>query len=357
MKRFNANKALRNDESLYNPLAKVLNYIFYKILYKPIIDIVNSEITAEWSVLVAPEVVEQRKKQRLATLREERKLNREVIPDAMRTNDKKTPLTSAILSGKVQYVKDHFEGSFSSMISREIRNMGGKWDNKRKWWHISSKQLTFDTQIAIGQAATKVKNIQDRINNYLTGLSKLVGEEKPQYNLSKYFEKSITDLNVKFVDGISGIIIAPELTEEMKKNLAKKYNDNMDLYINNWTEESIKRLRKRVQENAFTGYRASTLVKELEHDYEISFSKAKFLARQETSLLMSQFREERYKSAGVDKYRWSTSGDRRVRPSHKRLDGEIFSWDNPPIVDVKTGRRAHPGQDFGCRCIAIPLID
>lgn len=356
MKRFNANKALRNDESLYSPLEKVLNYIFYRVLYKPIIDIVNSEITAEWSVLVAPEVVEQRKKQHLASLREERKLNREVIPDAMRTNDKKTPLIRAILSGKVQYVKDHFEGSFSSAISKEIRSMGGQFDSKRKWWRISSKQLSYDAQIAIGQAANKVKNVQDRIDRYLSGLRTLL-EKKPQYNLERYFAASITDLDVKFVDGISGIIVAPQLTEEMKKNLAKYYTDNMNLYINNWTEESIKRLRKRVQENAFTGYRASELVKELEHDYEMSHSKAKFLARQETSLLMSQFREERYKSVGVEQYRWSTSGDRRVRPSHKRLNGGIFSWDNPPIVDIKTGRRAHPGQDFGCRCIAIPVFD
>lgn len=34
-----------------------------------------------------------------------------------------------------------------------------------------------------------------------------------------------------------------------------------------------------------------------------------------------------------------------MRASHVANNGKIFSWDNPP----KTG---HPGEDFGCRCIA-----
>ena len=62
---------------------------------------------------------------------------------------------------------------------------------------------------------------------------------------------------------------------------------------------------------------------------------------------------ERYKSVGVQKYRWSTAGDNRVRPEHKALNGKIFDWDNPPL---STGGK-HPGEDFGCRCIAIPIVE
>jgi SPP1 gp7 family putative phage head morphogenesis protein len=53
---------------------------------------------------------------------------------------------------------------------------------------------------------------------------------------------------------------------------------------------------------------------------------------------------------------WSTSHDRRVRDSHKELNGRVFTWDNPPIVDPARGRRAHPGQDYGCRCVAVPVM-
>ncbi|MBB4304089.1 hypothetical protein GGD81_003144 [Rhodobium orientis] len=48
-------------------------------------------------------------------------------------------------------------------------------------------------------------------------------------------------------------------------------------------------------------------------------------------------------------YVWRTRGDGKVRPSHAANDGKIFAWDNPP----PTG---HPGEDYGCRCIAEPYV-
>lgn len=355
-KQFNARKALRNEESFYRDIEKVLNHIFYEIIYRPIIAIINEEIGSGWSEIEAPKVVRERELQKKDDLKEEIRRNKEVIPEGLRTNAKeKTPLIKAILSGKVQYINNHFEGKFSSSISKEIRQMGGRWDSRRKSWSIPSNKLSYDVQTAIGQVADKMIKVSNRINEHLNTIQEIV-KENPNFGLERYFVDTIDKLDERFRDGLEKIIVAPNLTEEEKQNLAREYTNNMNLYINGWMDDSIVRLRKRVQRNAFDGYRSSQLVKEIEHDYQVSHNKARFLARQETSLLMSQFREERYKSVGVEKYRWSTSGDQRVRPFHKRLNGRVFTWDNPPIVD-ENGRRAHPGQDFGCRCIAIPIID
>jgi SPP1 gp7 family putative phage head morphogenesis protein len=57
----------------------------------------------------------------------------------------------------------------------------------------------------------------------------------------------------------------------------------------------------------------------------------------------------------VSKYEWSGVMDRRERKSHRELEGKIISWDNPP--DVGNGRKCHPGQDYQCRCCAIPVFD
>lgn len=51
----------------------------------------------------------------------------------------------------------------------------------------------------------------------------------------------------------------------------------------------------------------------------------------------------------TDQYVWRTQRDERVRRSHRINDGRIFSWSDPP----STG---HPGEDFSCRCEAIPYI-
>ena len=357
MKKFNANKALRNEEAYYGPLERVLDYIFYETIYRPIVDIINEELTDKWYAVEAPKVVRERKEQHEDNIREEIKRYKEtVLPVPLITNARgQNALIEAILSGRVQYHSEHFEGAFNASISKEIRKMGGKWDRRYKSFYLPKDKLSYDVQSAIGQASDKMKRLSRRIDAHLQNVQRL-NEQGPRYGLEKTFGKAIDKLEDKFEEGVKDLIVAPTLTAEMKENLADMYTTNMNLYIKGWTEKSIIRLRKRIQKNAFDGYRASSFVKEIEHDFQMSHAKAKFLARQETSLLMSQFREERYKSVGVKRYRWSTSGDQRVRPFHDRLNNQIFSWDNPPIVD-KYGHRAHPGQDFGCRCIAIPIID
>ena len=55
-------------------------------------------------------------------------------------------------------------------------------------------------------------------------------------------------------------------------------------------------------------------------------------------------------AGGTDRYVWRTQRDERLRPSHRMNDGRIFSWSDPP----DTG---HPGEDYNCRCEAIPYVE
>lgn len=64
--------------------------------------------------------------------------------------------------------------------------------------------------------------------------------------------------------------------------------------------------------------------------------------------------------AGVSGYFWKTQGDARVRPAHRRMenvgDDKPYSWDDPPLsgAESSSGEACHPGEDYNCRCIAIP---
>lgn len=82
----------------------------------------------------------------------------------------------------------------------------------------------------------------------------------------------------------------------------------------------------------------------------VSANRAELIARDQTLKLNGAITKARQVAAGVRRYTWSTVGDERVRDDHKILEGEIFSWDAPP-------EPGHPGQDFQCRCVAIPVIE
>jgi SPP1 gp7 family putative phage head morphogenesis protein len=84
-------------------------------------------------------------------------------------------------------------------------------------------------------------------------------------------------------------------------------------------------------------------------------NRATLIARTETARTASKLVESRAKHIGAEQYEWMTSGDWKVRESHRKLDRTVHSWDNPPLSDPPD-HRSHPGQIWNCRCVALPII-
>lgn len=57
-----------------------------------------------------------------------------------------------------------------------------------------------------------------------------------------------------------------------------------------------------------------------------------------------------------DIYKWTSQRDNRVRETHKKLNGKLFSYKSPPTTIDKYGNEhtGNPGTDWGCRCYEIP---
>lgn len=117
---------------------------------------------------------------------------------------------------------------------------------------------------------------------------------------------------------------------------------------------------QRVHELTIKGLEDSTRAKEFAEEIlrsnEVAKSRAMLIARTEVARTASNLTEARAKAVGADQYIWRTSGDGDVREDHKVLNGKVFSWDDPPIADIRYGRRANPGCIYNCRCYAEPII-
>ena len=261
-------------------------------------------------------------------------------------------LVSAILRGQIQYYDGQFHGKFNSKIGRAIKKLGGHFNKKTGTWGLGTRSLPFELQSAIAVAESRFIRLHQDIESVLNKID--VDDALKSLSFETPYIQSITKIEKDFRKTAKSIGIIPEYDPVV---MAKLYSENMKLYIKDWTEKNIIKLRQQVQENLNEGFRAENLAKKIERNYGTSQSKAKFLARQETSLLVSNFREQRYKSLGINKYMWSATKDNRTRPLHRELNGKIFTWDNPPVIDERTGQRGHPGMTFGCRCTAIPLLD
>lgn len=105
---------------------------------------------------------------------------------------------------------------------------------------------------------------------------------------------------------------------------------------------------------AFTGgKRPDVVATEIARTQEVTESRAMLIARTETAKAASIVTEVRAKEVGATHYIWRTAGDSDVRESHAELEGEVFAYDDPPIVD---GEPLNPGMTYNCRCYAEPII-
>lgn len=268
----------------------------------------------------------------------------------------RSSLTAALNSGAVWYNSDKFYGNFNATIGKELRSLGARFNSLDKTYFIKAVDLPMNIRAIVSAANSKFHAQQTALMDTLNKMA-----PPPQLEFKGIYPKlgdMFIDLNKQYTASIPrGLAVPMVLTENMKEVIAQDYTHNLNLYIQDWYAADIIKLRGRVQDAVETGYRADHMRDVLEAEYGVSERKAAFLARQETSLLVSKYRETRYKSSGLNRYKWSTSDDRRVRHDHKVLDGKIFDWDHPPITDEHTGARNNPGEDFNCRCIAIPIVE
>jgi SPP1 gp7 family putative phage head morphogenesis protein len=121
-------------------------------------------------------------------------------------------------------------------------------------------------------------------------------------------------------------------------------------------DDQISEVSEIVRDAVRTGRRVEDLAEDIEARFGVSESRARLIARDQVLKANSDMTQTRMTAAGITRYRWSTSRDERVRPMHRELEGQIFSWSDPPITNPK-GDRNHPGRDYQCRCVQVPVLD
>jgi SPP1 gp7 family putative phage head morphogenesis protein len=164
-------------------------------------------------------------------------------------------------------------------------------------------------------------------------------------------------------DAVSWMELAREMGGILRKEIfttptgaiMREAMENQVHLITSLPREAAIRVHKLTTEALIQASRAKEIAEEIMKSGKVTKARAMTIARTETSRTASLLLEARAESIGSTHYKWHTVGDSDVRPEHRRLNGKIFRWDDPPIAG-KRGERANPGCIYNCRCWAEPIL-
>jgi SPP1 gp7 family putative phage head morphogenesis protein len=114
-------------------------------------------------------------------------------------------------------------------------------------------------------------------------------------------------------------------------------------------EEYLGRLGAQLGEAWEHGRRWEDLAQVIDENGDVSDSRARLIARDQTSKMNAAFTQVRMQDVGINRYRWSMVVDGHNRPEHLACNGQEYSYDEPgPVAGSVDGEPCHAGEDIEC---------
>lgn len=273
----------------------------------------------------------------------------------------KDELLEALESGVVYY-DNRAQGfratkRFNNKVAKRLEDMGAKFNARQKCYKISFDKLPTSLLVAIAQSDAQFSKRIELIRAFLTEVEGNIELITESMVFDDQLSTVLSDAGQQIRQTVRRLhIIEPELSPMQRQVFIDKYTNNIRTKIKSWTPQQMQSMRQKIEKLVLDGFREDAVERLFLQENNKFASRAKFWARNETSLVLSEFKRQQYTAMGFTRFVWKTRKDSTVRDDHRELESRIFSYDNPPIIDKRTGQTGLPGQAYNCRCVAIPVV-
>lgn len=146
------------------------------------------------------------------------------------------------------------------------------------------------------------------------------------------------------------------LTGPLKEIVKASVAENVAL-IKSISSNYLGKVNAAVLRSITTGNGLQDLVPFLAKQKDITLRHARNMALDQTRKTYSHINASRLQQLGVKEFEWIHSGGgQRPRKLHKAMNGKIYEFANPPIIDEKTGQRGLPADAINCKCSMRPIV-
>lgn len=276
-------------------------------------------------------------------------MNRAIITKMMKTKSKKLRGTRLNYNAGLQaeYVRElrKLVTSMSYEVNRRVIGLFEKPGSKE--FFAMDDSIASQARILTNELTLKFEMIFNRKSKLLA--RKMV--EKSNRISASSLQNSLKTLSGGLV--LNTKAITPELQQIMSANVT----ENVAL-IKSIGAEYLSKVQKTVMRSITTGQGLKTLVPALSKYEGISRRHAKNVALDQTRKAYNSINKSRMEKIGVKKFEWVHSGGgHEPRPDHIAMSGNIYSFDDLPVIEKRTGERGIPGQAINCGCTMIPVIE
>lgn len=218
-------------------------------------------------------------------------------------------------------------------------------------------------KVKLPKAQTKnLEQYWEDVDRQTAELNKEIKKAVQKGEDTEELANKLYDLNVNAFKNAPQVEISIDDIEldERSKKIAQDYTYNLNYWVKKWEAKNIIKMREDVLKMVEEGARTPRIQEYFQKRWKVAEDKAHFLAVNESHLAGSVIKSTMYQELGSTKFKWGRSNSKEKRKLHEEYYGEVFSFDDPPIIDEKLGIKGLPRAIWNCKChmlIIPPSLD
>lgn len=214
-------------------------------------------------------------------------------------------------------------------------------------------------------AAIYQKRYQEALKKQISAILDMMNANQYE-KIQDYLEQCYEDAFVGNMYDLHGQGI-PVITPINQENVAKAIQHNTKLSKSLYealgynVEQLKKTIAGEISRGIANGYMYADIARNIRNYGRVSMNKAMTIARTEGHRIQEEARNEsrnNAKEAGADIVKqWDSTLDKKTRPTHQKLDGQIRELDEP--FEVNGMKAMYPSgfgkakEDINCRCVCL----
>lgn len=263
---------------------------------------------------------------------------------------------NVVLKGKIMHnnaaLADRYYQSLKKLIAK-MTYITNREVTKLFKTDAANKHFGQDASIA-SQSRILMNSLTAQFDKMFSDMAKPLSEK--MVNEANKSNQTMLYNSIKELSGglsIKTKVTTPEMREIMTASIA----ENVSL-IKSIPSQYMQKVAGAVMRSITTGGGLADLQPQIKEYGGMTERRAENLALDQTRKVYNNIGAKREQAVGIKKFEWIHSGGGlHPRLDHIELDGQIFSYDDPPIIDEKTGERGFPSQLPNCKCTRRPVID